>query len=143
MAYSLTTYRWKAFRRTSPIAKIRGPVDVATLAKHVLDGEPQEIFLTFFLDTQHQVTGYTEVTRGILDASLVHPREVFRGAILHNAAAIVVVHNHPSGNPLPSAEDRAVTRALSEAGRIIGIRLLDHVVVGETTHYSFADEGAL
>jgi DNA repair protein RadC len=71
------------------------------------------------------------VTRGILDAALIHPREVFRPAILENAAAVLLVHNHPSGDPTPSPEDRAVSRQMAEAGRSVGIRVLDHVVVGE------------
>jgi DNA repair protein RadC len=80
------------------------------------------------------------VTRGILDASLIHPREVFRPAVGEGAAGVILVHNHPSGDPTPSAEDRAVTRQLAEAGRALGIPVLDHVVVGRGSYASLAEE---
>ncbi len=91
---------------------------------------PQEEFHALLLNTQHAVIREVLVTRGILDASLIHPREVFRPAVLAGAAAVILVHNHPSGDPTPSAEDRAVTRQLVEAGRAVGIPVLDHVVIG-------------
>ena len=81
------------------------------------------------------------VTRGTLDASLVHPREVFRPAINDAAASIILVHNHPSGDPTASAEDRAVTSQLKRAGEIVGIEVLDHVIVGENRYVSFAESG--
>lgn len=121
---------------------LRGPVDVRDLASALLDDEPQEVFVAFLLDTRHRVNAYHLVTRGIVDASLVHPREVFRAAIEANASALIVAHNHPSGDPTPSAEDRAVTRSLAEAGRVLGVPLLDHVVVGAgtSTYVSLVDE---
>jgi len=111
--------------------RIKGPVDVARFISVLLDGEPVESFVVVHLSTQHRPISYEIVTRGILDASLIHPREVFRGAILANAAGIILAHNHPSGDPTPSGEDRSVTRQLSKAGKIIGIPVLDHVIVGE------------
>ncbi len=111
--------------------RIRGPSDVHRLMAPRLRHLSQEEFHALLLNTQHRVLRDVTVTRGILDASLIHPREVFRPAILENAASVILVHNHPSGDPSPSAEDRAVTRQLLEAGRAIGIRVLDHVVVGE------------
>jgi DNA repair protein RadC len=90
----------------------------------------QEEFHALLLNTQHRVIRDVLVTRGILDASLIHPREVFRSAIVESAAGIILVHNHPSGDPTPSREDQAVTRQLGEAGKAIGIPVLDHVVVG-------------
>ena len=121
---------------------IRGPSDVRALASALLDSEAQEVFVAFLLDTRHRVNAYHIVTRGIVDASLVHPREVFRAAILANASAVIVAHNHPSGDPSPSQEDRAVTRVLAEAGKVVGIPLLDHVVVGggTGTYVSLANE---
>lgn len=110
--------------------EITGPADVPRVAAAILERRDRESFLCFHLDAQHRVTGFEEVTRGILDASLIHPREVYKAAILSNAAAVILVHNHPSGDPKPSAEDRAVTRKLQEAGRVLGIPCLDHVVVG-------------
>ncbi len=80
------------------------------------------------------------VTRGILDASLIHPREVFRLAVGEGAAGVILVHNHPSGDPTPSEEDRVITRQLSKAGRALGIPVLDHVVVGRGRYVSLATE---
>jgi DNA repair protein RadC len=110
--------------------RIRGPEDVYRFMAPRLRDLPHEEFHALLLNTQHRVLRVSLVSRGILDASLIHPREVFRPAILENAASVVLVHNHPSGDPTPSPEDRAVTRQLSEAGRTIGIRVLDHLVVG-------------
>lgn len=111
--------------------RIRGPHDVFRIMAPILGDLPHEEFHALLLNTQHRVLRSVAVTRGILDASLIHPREVFRPAILEKAAAVVLVHNHPSGDPAPSPEDRAVTRQMREAGKAIGIRVLDHVVVAD------------
>jgi DNA repair protein RadC len=103
----------------------------------------REEFLVVPLDGKNQVLGFHVVSVGSLTASLVHPREVYKAAILANAAAIVVVHGHPSGNPEPSAEDREITGRLKQAGDLLGIKLLDHVVIGDGRYVSFADEGIL
>ena len=81
------------------------------------------------------------MTRGILDASLIHPREVFRAAIVENAAGMILVHNHPSGDPSPSREDRVVTNQLVRAGQAVGIPVLDHVIVGDLAFVSMAERG--
>jgi DNA repair protein RadC len=103
----------------------------------------REIFLVVLLDGRNRRIADVRVSEGSLSASIVHPREVFLPAIRISAAAIIVVHNHPSGDPRPSPEDREVTSRLAEAGHLLGIRLLDHVIVGEAAYYSFADEGSL
>lgn len=121
--------------------RIRGPEDVHALMGPLLRDLPQEEFHALLLNAQHRVIRKVLVTRGLLDASLVHAREVFRPAILENAAAVVLTHNHPSGDPTPSAEDRAVTRHLSAAGRSLGIRVLDHVIIGDDRFVSLAGEG--
>lgn len=121
--------------------RIRGPEDVHALLGPLLRDLPQEEFHALLLNAQHRVMRRVLVTRGILDASLIHAREVFRPAILESAAAVVLVHNHPSGDPTPSAEDRAVTQHLSGAGRSLGIRVLDHVIVGREGFVSLAREG--
>ena len=90
----------------------------------------QEAFVVFDLNTRNNIIDRRLVTLGLLDSSLVHPREVFRGAILNAAAAILVAHNHPSGDPTPSAEDLRITRQLIAAGKVLGIKVLDHVVIG-------------
>jgi DNA repair protein RadC len=103
----------------------------------------QEEFHALLLNTQHRIIRDVLVTRGILDASLIHPREVFRAAIVESAAGVILVHNHPSGDPTPSQEDRAVTRQLVSAGSAVGIPVLDHVIVGEGRYVSLAELGWL
>jgi len=103
----------------------------------------QEEFHALLLSARHIVIAEVFLTRGILDASLIHPREVFRPAIIQSAAAIILVHNHPSGDPTPSTEDRAVTKQLSAVGRTVGISIVDHVVIGDGRFVSMADDGGL
>lgn len=123
--------------------RIRGPRDVYELcAPAVLDAK-QEEFRVLLLNTQHAVVRELVITRGTLDASVVHPREVFRAAIIESAAAIILVHNHPSGDPSPSREDREVTDQLVEAGRLVGISVLDHIVIGDGRYVSFVEAGLL
>jgi len=95
------------------------------------------------LNSQSRVIAIQEVTRGILNSSLVHPREVFRLAIAFGAAGIIVAHNHPSGDPTPSADDRAITRQLVDAGRLLDIPVYDHLVLGAQRYLSFAEAGLL
>ncbi len=94
-----------------------------------------ESFYMFTLDTKNKVTGIFEVSRGTLNASIVHPRDVFQRAIMQNANSIILMHNHPSGDPAPSKEDVNITNRLVEAGNILGIRVLDHIVVGDEENY--------
>src|SRR5207249_2057129 len=95
------------------------------------------------IGSQSQVLGDLLITRGILNSSLVHPREVFRAAIAEAAAGIIVVHNHPSGDPTPSADDRSVTRQLVDAGRLLDVPVYDHVIVAGDRYVSFAEAGLL
>ena len=99
-----------------------------------LDSYGCELFIVIALDKKCRMTAASIITQGTLDASLVHPREVFQSAIMNNAASIIVVHNHPSGDSTPSREDEAVTRALIEAGRILKIPVTDHIVLGDAKH---------
>jgi DNA repair protein RadC len=115
----------------------------ATLLRSILQSEPVEVFAVLLLSTKHNVLGYHEVSRGTLDSSLVHPREVFKAAILANASAVILAHNHPSGNPTPSPEDHQITRRLSRAGELLGIHVLDHVIVGDSGYVSFRERGLL
>lgn len=127
-----------------PAARIRGPGDVQRLLAERCAQLDQEVFFVVSLGSQSQVRAIEEVTRGLVNASLVHPREAFRGAILAGAAGIILVHNHPSGDPTPSADDRAVTRQLVDAGRVLDIPVFDHVVMGTGDRYvSFAEAGLL
>ena len=122
---------------------IRGPSDIyARMAPRLRDLRHEE-FHALLLNSQHGVLREVLVTRGILDASLIHPREVLREAIVESAAAVILVHNHPSGNPSPSAEDREVTRQLSAAGRTVGIPVLDHVIIAGEAFRSLAQDGLM
>lgn len=103
----------------------------------------REEFLVILLDGKGRTMGYNVVSVGSLTASLVHPREVFKPAMIGNAASLILVHNHPSGDPEPSAEDRALTRRLKDAGDLLGIRVLDHIVIGDGSYRSFANDGLL
>jgi len=127
-----------------PVApRIREPEDVAHLFQPRLRDLQVEEFHLLALDSQSQVLRQVLVTRGLLNSSLVHPREVFRAAIAEAAAGIIVVHNHPSGDPTPSAEDRTVTRQLAEAGRLLDLPLYDHVIIGGDRFVSLATLGLL
>ncbi|MDE2492231.1 MAG: JAB domain-containing protein [Elusimicrobia bacterium] len=118
--------------------------EAAKLFKQFLGEVPEEHFLLMVLDSRRRVIGVSEVSVGTLSASLVHPREVFRAAILLNGAAAIVAHNHPSGDPTPSAEDRDATRRLVRAGELLGIPVADHVVLGEGANFfSFREHGLL
>ena len=108
-----------------------------------LQGADRERLLCLWLNARHHLIGMEVVSVGTLTASLAHPREIFKGAILKNAAGIILAHNHPSGDPNPSDEDRRLTRRLAEAGRVIGIDVLDHVIVGDKVFYSFKTQGVL
>jgi DNA repair protein RadC len=124
-------------------SRIRSPADVFRWFAPRLADLAAEEFHVLALDSQSGVLRDMLVTRGILNSSLVHPREVFRGAIAEAAAGIIVVHNHPSGDPSPSADDRAVTRQLVEAGRVLDLPVYDHVIVGASRYLSFAEAGLL
>ena len=108
-----------------------------------LRGLRKETFYALLLDGKNRLLREERVSEGTLTSSLVHPREVFAPAVRESAAALIVVHNHPSGDPTPSPEDREVTRRLRAAGEIVGIRVLDHVVVGEEAYVSFLEKGWL
>jgi DNA repair protein RadC len=128
---------------TPPPERIRGPADVHRYYATRLRDLTVEEFHVLALGSQSQVQGALLITRGILNSSLVHPREVFRAAIAEAAAGIIVVHNHPSGDPTPSADDRSVTRQLVEAGRMLDVPVYDHVIVGGDRYVSFAESGLL
>ena len=126
-----------------PVQRIREPEDVVRLFANRLRDLQVEEFHLLALDSQSQVLREVLITRGLLNSSLVHPREVFRAAIAEAAAGIIVVHNHPSGDPTPSAEDRAVTRQLAEAGRLLDLPLYDHVIIAGDRFVSLATAGLL
>lgn len=138
---SLEIGRRLAARRLDPGTTIRSPADVFRHFHPRLRHAAQERFFVVLLDGRHRVLRHELVSQGTLTASLVHPREVFRPALREAAAAVVLVHNHPSGDPTPSAEDREITQRLMRAGEILGIPVLDHVVVAERGYSSLQEEG--
>lgn len=103
----------------------------------------RELFHVLMLDSKNRLTGVNLVSQGSLSTSVIHPREVFKPAIVANSAAIICMHNHPSGDPAPSREDRDSTTRLVQAGTVLGIRILDHIICGEIDYYSFADAGLI
>ncbi len=104
---------------------------------------PQEIFCCLFLDTRHRVLAFEELFRGTLDGAAVYPREVVKKALAHNAAAVILAHNHPSGVAEPSRADEALTQRLKDALALVDIQVLDHLVVGDGDITSFAERGLL
>jgi len=104
---------------------------------------PVESFLVVHLDSKNRMVGMTTTSIGIMTSSLVHPRDVFRTAIANLTAGLIFIHNHPSGDPAPSKEDLDITRRLCEVGNLIGIRCLDHIIIGSGRYFSFADEGLI
>lgn len=124
---------------------ISSPRDVFERMTPYAERETVEVFWLLCLNSQHRLIGSAPeaVTRGILNSSLVHPREVFIHAIVARAAAVVLCHNHPSGDPSPSADDRAVTEQLVAAGKLLDIPVMDHVVIGRGRYTSFAEAGLL
>lgn len=129
--------------RRPVLPRVRDPADVATLLGPRLRDLPVEEFRVLVLDSQSRVRRDVLVSRGLLNSALVHPREVFRAAIAEAGAGIILVHNHPSGDPTPSAEDRAATRQLVEAGRLLDLPVYDHVIVAGDRFLSFVAAGLL
>ena len=127
--------------RPNPPVLIRDSARATAILRPLFQGLDREQFLVACLDAKHAIIGVNVVSIGSLTLSIVHPREVFKPAILLNSAAIICAHNHPSGDPAPSAEDRVLTTRLREAGDLIGITILDHIILGDERTYSFADQG--
>lgn len=128
--------------RKPPKAKIGGPNDVAQFLSHVADYD-RESAKILHLDTKNQVVGVENISTGSLNASIVHPREAVKGAILNNSSAVIFVHNHPSGNPEPSREDMKVHKNLKAAFGTVGIQLLDSIVIGKDGYHSLKEKEGL
>lgn len=136
--YSVTLVKESAKIYDLDTAVIRGPQDARDVIVKVLDMEnlPNEHFVMLSLNTKNKVVGVHTIFVGSLNSSIVHPREIFQRALLNNSASIVVFHNHPSGDPTPSREDIEVTKRLEQAGEIIGIEVLDHIIIGDEGRYT-------
>ena len=131
----------KRLRSQVKTTSIRTAKDIAETYLVRFSAEKQENFVAVYLDTKHKIIADQVITKGTLNSSLIHPREVFYGAIKHCAHALIILHNHPSGDPRPSEEDLQVTRILRETGEMMGISLLDHIILGQGTWWSWKEEG--
>ncbi len=132
--------RLETFESTSKY-KINSPEDVYRRLYPAMRESKKETFVELCLDTKNQVIREDTVSIGSLNANIVHPREVFRTALIESAAHIIVAHNHPSGDPAPSREDVDITKKLVETGKIMGIDVLDHVIIGDGRHFSMKEAG--
>ena len=120
---------------------LKTPDDVAGLVRSRLKGKKKEYFLALLLDTRNRLIKAAEISVGSLDSSIVHPREVFKEAISASAAAVIFVHNHPSGDPEASEDDVNLTKRLAEAGEVVGIEVLDHIIIGDNKYTSLKRDG--
>jgi DNA repair protein RadC len=123
--------------------KISGMDDVIKAVKPLIADPNKEFFIALYLNTKNGIIKQEVISIGSLSANVVHPREVFRTACMVSASSIIVAHNHPSGDPAPSREDIEITKKLAEAGKMIGIELLDHVILGQDRNYGFKESGML
>ena len=121
---------------------ITGSEDIAEVLEKFFETADREQFIAVCLNSKNKVLCINIVSQGSLNSSVVHPREVFKAAILSNAAAIIVAHNHPSGNPTPSEEDKKLTNTLFSAGKVLGIPVLDHLIIGDY-YYSFKEHSLM
>lgn len=124
-----------------PKRKIRSPADVYSMLYPGMREQKREKLVVLYLDTKNQVLKEEVVSIGSLNSSIVHPREVFKSALMESSASVIISHNHPSGDPTPSKEDIAITEKLIEGGKILGIDVLDHVIIGDGRYVSLKDEG--
>ena len=129
-------------RKEAPL-EINGPGSVFLFLKEKACNLDREHFWRIDLDIRNRIIGYEVVSIGTLTASLVHPREVFVGALLSKSAGVIIAHNHPSGEITPSPEDKETTRRLVKAGEILGVPVLDHLIVGDGKYFSFKESGLL
>jgi DNA repair protein RadC len=124
----------------SPVKKITSAKDVYNYFKEKLKDEKQENFYVLILNNANNIIKEELISKGVLDAAIIHPREVFKPAIKNSASKIILIHNHPSGNPEPSKEDLEITKQLIEAGKLLDIKVLDHVIVGDEKWWSWVED---
>ncbi len=141
----MKTIRWQLVMEGAGeyAAPFRNAEEVAAdLARREVATADRERFVVYLLDVKHRPIAFETVSVGVLDGSLIHPREIFKSAIAGSAAAVLLAHNHPSGDPTPSGQDREVTRRMREAGKFLGVPVVDHVIVGPRgDHFSFREGG--
>jgi len=132
---------WMEVMENKP-TKITSPSDCVPLLGEYRDAETEQ-FIVIILDSEHKVIEIKVISSGILNKAIIHPREVFRPALIANACSIIIAHNHPSGNLEPSKEDRDITYRLKEAGELLGVGVLDHIIISIKGYYSFLEEGEM
>lgn len=142
-AAALELARRAEFEQLAARPAMASPRDSAAFLKAQMAHRPYEVFACLFLDNRHRVLAFEEMFRGTLDGASVHPREVVRASLEHNAAAVIFAHNHPSGVAEPSAADRNITHQLRDALQLIGVRVLDHLVIGSGEPTSMAARGLI
>lgn len=125
----------------SETRSVCGPADAAAVLRQIIGDYDREAFAVLFVDAKHRVIGVNIAGVGTLDSAQTGPREVFRAAILAGAKAVILGHNHPSGDPIPSSADLHLTRRLTKAGELLGIPVLDHIIIGESSHVSLRERG--
>lgn len=133
--------RFEGYANTVGKPPVKTPDEVANLVVSQLKGKKKEHFLALLLDTRNQLIKISEISIGSLDTSIVHPREVFKEAMSASAASVILAHNHPSGNPEASEDDIKLTKRLAEAGEILGVDVLDHIIIGGKNYLSLKREG--
>ena len=146
MGYRLPRYKVTLVREGSCISghnTIRTPEDVAAIIGPEYENAAVEAVKMLALDTKNKIIGVFDISTGSLNVSIIHPRDVFQRAILSNAASVILVHNHPSGDPTPSPEDIEVTQRMVEAGKAMDIAVLDHVVIGDGACVSLRERGGM
>ena len=121
----------------------KSPQEIFDYLYHAMRDLKKEVFKVIYLNSQNQIIETADLFEGTVNSSSVSPREVIEGAIKHNAISLIIVHNHPSGNPEPSASDKELTRELVYAGKITRIKVLDHIIIGDNRYFSFADDGLI
>ena len=148
MKYAIRTVTWR-FKESIELAPeftntrsvtILSPEDVFRNYQSLFKDQVRERFVVFWLNSVNKILGFEVITEGLLNSSLVHPREVFRGAIVATSAAILIAHNHPSGNPEPSAEDISITKKIHEAGKLLDIPVFDHIIFAGDNYTSFVEK---
>ncbi len=151
MKYHSRTISWRFKEITVDLPELKGkqsvtiksPKDLHRSYHTLFDNQVRERFVVFWLNSANKVIGFEIITEGLLNTSLTHPREIFRGAIVATAASIIIAHNHPSGNSEASDEDVRVTRQIVEAGKIVGIPVHDHIIFTNETFNSLAEQGLI
>lgn len=138
--YKLTLSKNTAFMIQEQVGNSENIAKIThQLMKHFYEDKDREIFTVLFVNSKLKVIGFNIVSIGSLNQSVVHPREVFKPAILANAANIILCHNHPSGDPVPSLDDKHITQRLIEAGKLLGIEVIDHVIIGDDNYCSMRE----